>query len=275
MRARHQRIFLSWIAAASLFSSGCAFGDGQPWGRIDPSVSVARDLPDSRVDDQGRWITAADYAIEIEAREVAIVGVTLRLSSAVASAAVFDPGAPPPGYSLCHNGHCHHDSGALVDYEDIAAELAASDTSGGLALELLPTSPWHPVTLEATEIPLAPCPGRCFVPIGSLRTVEVVVGALRVTGRAFDRRTGDARRLSDEGVPLETTIALEETLRGEASALFDRGEPVGAAVAATLTLPVELFDGADWAASDSAIAEAVRDRFTSHASLSIHVHPTD
>ena len=34
------------------------------------------------------------------------------------------PGKPPPGYTLCHNGHCHHPSGRLVPYAEIEAELA-------------------------------------------------------------------------------------------------------------------------------------------------------
>jgi len=103
------------LVAASL--AGCSFTDGRPWGRADGrfgarSIEATGALPD-----------------EMEL-EQATLKAELFLESATTSeggsGGTFDPSNPPPGYSLCHNGHCHSDEGELVSYEEVEAEMKAS-----------------------------------------------------------------------------------------------------------------------------------------------------
>ncbi|MFT7621187.1 MAG: hypothetical protein ACI9WU_000348 [Myxococcota bacterium] len=233
--------------------AGCAFSDGQPFGQLDVSLTVTRPLPDDRLDDQGRFITAADYAFDVDTLTVQVAAGVARVSDDTAAAAAFDPAAPPPGYSLCHNGHCHHESGSLVDYEDIAAELAAGSATGSG----VPLTPATSAPFSAGDVVALGCPDRCFVPLGSLRTIDVQITGLTVTGRVFDRRTGDAARLPDEGLEVAETFDFDLTLSTVASATIDRSSPLGIAIALGLEIPVSLFDRTDWSVPIDSAARAV------------------
>ncbi|RAL25332.1 hypothetical protein DL240_03735 [Lujinxingia litoralis] len=99
-----KKLCLLAIAAAALSLPACAFTDGSPWGRVLATLELS---PPS-----GATLS-----------EVGISSVRLiREVDGQAGSADFDPANPPPGYSLCHNGHCHSDDGRLVDYASIASE---------------------------------------------------------------------------------------------------------------------------------------------------------
>ena len=42
---------------------------------------------------------------------------------------------PPPGYSLCHGGHCHTTDGGIESYEEIEAKLAGG---GAVTVDSVP-----------------------------------------------------------------------------------------------------------------------------------------
>ncbi|MEO1268057.1 MAG: FKBP-type peptidyl-prolyl cis-trans isomerase [Myxococcota bacterium] len=54
---------------------------------------------------------------------------------------VFDPANPPKGYSRCHRGHCHHESGKVASYATIMKEMGATTMVGGKAIPKMPAAP--------------------------------------------------------------------------------------------------------------------------------------
>lgn len=118
---KSQPHILIFIAAA-LLASGCAISDGEPWGWVDAEITAEGALVESGEE------PAAGVAIEsVEA--FANIRLAETRTSSGGDGSSFDPASPPPGYTLCHNGHCHAESGELVPYEDIREELANSGGS--------------------------------------------------------------------------------------------------------------------------------------------------
>ncbi len=230
----------------ALLASSCAFSDGKPWGKLDVSLSTVHELPDKRLDEAGRLITAADYAIRVDTLSLKVDSIVLRLAGGDATFEAFDPANPPPGYSFCHNGHCHADSGELVEYEDIAAELASGNSAGGAVVALAPTEPLTRFERGPLGVTLLDCPNNCFVEPGSLRVAEVTVTEVRLAGRVFDRRTGDAMRLPPEGVDINETLTVSARPQVEVAATFGRDEKLGARVKLTLALSAKVFDEVDF-----------------------------
>jgi hypothetical protein len=94
----------------------------------------------------------------------------------------FDPANPPPGYSLCHNGHCHSDEGALVDYEAIEAELSGDDATRRTALQLEGAE----VDLLAGEPLALACVGDCSLGMGHIARIRIGVHELHLAGKVRD-----------------------------------------------------------------------------------------
>ncbi len=61
-------------------------------------------LPERDVGD-GWQRLASDFEVKLD--DVSLTLQALALLPGAEAALAFDPAAPPPGYSLCHNGHCH------------------------------------------------------------------------------------------------------------------------------------------------------------------------
>lgn len=250
---------------------GCAFDDGQPWGLLQPTLTAVHERPDDRLDEDGRFITANDYALEIETVELQLERLVFELDGSGAGSAAFDPAQPPPGYSLCHNGHCHAADGSLVAYADIEAELA-QQSGGGAAITLITGADVLALSAEPVEVELGPCPNGCFVERGELLGVRVHTTRLKVVGRAFDRLTGDAQRLPDEGVPVELDVALALAARGTTSAVFGREDPVTTRVQTALVVPAQLFDGVDFSSPLGADAEtSVVESFAQHVEVRVTI----
>ena len=95
---------------ASLLASSCTLFGGQPWGFADVELQVAFAPEESRRTDDGWLLTSSDFAYELSDFSVDVAAVRLRISNdAAGGGGAFDPANPPPGYSLCHQGHCHRD----------------------------------------------------------------------------------------------------------------------------------------------------------------------
>ena len=136
------------IAAATLaLLSGCAFDSGEPYGYVNASFTAHYELLEERDVGEPTWqklvselhVVLEDATITVDVVELVDETLTSTPTANTGGGNVtFDPANPPPGYSLCHNGHCHHDSGDLVDYEDIVAELqgGGATTSSTVALSL-------------------------------------------------------------------------------------------------------------------------------------------
>lgn len=236
--------------ALALLSASCAFEPGEPIGRLAPSLTVVLDLGDGRVAD-GRWLTSNDYAIALTAIDVTLTSFAVGLSSGESPSSVdFDPNDPPPGYGLCHGGHCHADDGRLVAYEDIEAELAR----GGLDAERVVTLPalgvaaLSELSADPIAVELGACPERCAVPASRLVSATVGLDQVRIVAKIFDRRVGAGARLPAEGLSFAMDVDVEASVSAPIAGSFGHDEPPVAAVAATLRLDGDLFDGVDFAA---------------------------
>lgn len=247
MRSRAE-ILIVGLALAS----GCGFADGDPWGRVDLSLVVGLRPPASRLDG-ARLKTANDFRIAIDTVTLEVSAVAL--TSAGGAGGAFDPADPPPGYALCHNGHCHSDDGRLVAYEDIAAELG-----GGATVTTVVVASGDGVSVglgQEREVALA-CERGCEVDEpATIDRARITIAAWTVRGTAFDALTGDAARLPAGGLAfeLEGATPIVWTLSGLGVA-FGPGEELERAVALEVEVPPGLFDGVAWDTMSSDEASA-------------------
>jgi hypothetical protein len=104
------------LAGLALFAGGCAVADGEPWGWLEGDAEARGEL----VEPGG----APTDGVSIDSVEAFFrVRLAETQTTSGGSGASFDPASPPPGYTLCHNGHCHSEGGDLVSYEDVREEL--------------------------------------------------------------------------------------------------------------------------------------------------------
>ena len=72
---------------------------------------------------------------------------------------VFNPAAPPDGYSRCQGGECHTSDGRILTYKQVMAEIGATRMAGGLDTSRLPPAPEDvaavPASATRTESGLA------------------------------------------------------------------------------------------------------------------------
>lgn len=161
-----------------LLLSGCAFGPGEPFATLEPSVDAQLHLPRGRGNPSP---LANDYVVFIKRFEVRY-GEAKLIQLGDTSASGFDPAKPPPGYTICHNGHCDREDGALVSYEEVAASLG-----GGAAL----TEVAHVLVGTANQLGDAralACEDSCELGPVNVEVVKLGVEGFTVEGEVFDER---------------------------------------------------------------------------------------
>ena len=232
------------LAAALLLPSlGACLDDGQPWGSLEASMEASFAPSDGRLDDQGRLKTSQSYVVALDEVKVAFDAFSLVLAAGGANA--FDPSSPPPGYSLCHNGHCHADSGELVDYETIALELAGGSGGGRFSVGL-DAKPW-PLTAETVAVNVSPCdPAPCQLPKGDLAGLELIIRSVAVRGTAYDTLTGEDARLPEEGWAFDVSVPVMTPLNAQLEGSIGKGEPGGVDLSLAFEFPTEIFDDIDF-----------------------------
>lgn len=222
--------------------SGCALGRGTGFATLDSATlevtlepGAARDLGDDTL------LTDQAYEVAIERARVLVEHVQLQEVAGAGDGQRFDPANPPPGYSLCHSGHCHRDDGALVGYEDVEVELA-----GG-------AEAFAPVVTLGFDNPISLLSGRAeaadrYDPSRELdrstpRRILVRLSRLEIEG------TVSAGDLADDdltlSVDLPLGIELDATLDGVE---IDRDGPERIALHTSVVVDGTLFDGIDFAA---------------------------
>ncbi|MCY1045761.1 hypothetical protein OV208_30890 [Corallococcus sp. bb12-1] len=246
------RRFLQWLPVALL--SGCALDAGEGFAVLEPSVQAAYTPLPRRDAGDGYQALASDFQLRIDSGAVSLGSIDLLASSGGGGATTFDPSSPPPGYSLCHNGHCHSDDGALVDYEDIEAELGGGGSTTTTVANL-------PVDSEL-DLLAAPTVGLTCKPDCELTRTTVSSGRWSITGL---RMTGSVR---DGRVParfagvrtfrftVPTPGAEAEpvaVLNGEMDVPSDRENAPRVALGLKLALTPELFDAVDWSAAEEGL----------------------
>lgn len=280
------------LALGAAFLTSCATEPGQPWGALALSTKVQLHVPADRLV-PGGWVrTAAGYAMRLDRVEIDVREVAVRVQTSTASSGIFDPANPPARYSLCHNGHCHRDDGALIDYADIEAELlAAAGQTAAPAGVVLALADQATATTQGSEVPLPQCSAteRCALPRGDLATATVRVASLHVVGVVRDL---DADRLQGRELPLDLLVDLGADaspmgVSAQLSGSLDNGEPAGVDLDLRLVVQPLWLDGTDVGAvvgqqaelTTAALDESMpqlRERFRSAAELRAdvrRVHP--
>lgn len=267
------RLAPTW--AALLLCAGCAWGDGGPFAVVEAELIAELAVPADR-DLGGGWQTLAS-GYEVRAGELVVAAEELSLIDAGGGPTSFDPANPPPGYSLCHGGHCHADEGGLVPYEEIEAELAGG---GAGATEVLIFPLGELELIAGVQRPLA-CEPDCTLPLGHITAARMHVTGLRVTGmvrdgRAQPRIAGEVPFLLDLDIVSLTGDHLD--LIGVTDLPADRAHAPAIAMTVALGPTVALFDAVDWAAlpeneplDPSAAAADILERLT-EANLEITTH---
>ncbi len=172
----------------ALITSGCALDVGAPLAVVQDGALTARlALPAARDLGDHTLLGAGGERIRVTALAVEVSEVVLSSGGGASSAGgAFDPASPPPGYTLCHSGHCHADDGRLVPYAEIQAEAAGG--GGGLAVALA-------MPVDATADLLAPSalPLTRFEPGRDLGRASIVRGEVAVERLTLRARVEGAR----------------------------------------------------------------------------------
>lgn len=239
-------LLLSGLGVLFVGGNACTFVEGQPWAQVDNAeLAVAPFVPGTeRLDGQGRLKTARSYAVKLEQIELELADLRIQQADAAGEPLAFDPASPPPGYSLCHGGHCHAEDGTLPTYAEVEAKLLGGATAA-------PSLGFH---VEDTEVPVvgeARQTLRCQVDPCMLQRGPIVgalldVTAVRLVGTAFDLT--DERRLPEAGTPFAVSLGPPAPLLAPLNTEAERFEPVHREVGLTLALAESILDDVDFAA---------------------------
>lgn len=234
---------VSWFLVAIVALTGCAGEPGVGWGPIDLALDVTWQVPADRRGSDGASLLAGGWRIEVDEVifEAAATSLLTTVASTAAAATAFDPAQPPPGYSLCHGGHCHADDGRLVAYDDIAAELAAG---GDIQNVLARFGPSRADALASGADRVA-CAASCLLTEQTPTRLVLEATSLRIAGHVRDGR--DVPRLAgDRAFAVELPLG---GLRLEAPLTWP-SRPEDAAptwrLRAVLPLGPALLDAIDW-----------------------------
>lgn len=276
MQLSRRRVEVAGALALLLAMSGCTFEEGSPWGQAAFALEASFDASARRTD-EGYLRTGNGYGFELERLELELgaLALTERPEGAAVS---FDPANPPAGYSLCHNGHCHAADGRLVDYEDIALELAAQQgVAGGVTQPVDASARFEGDDVVTLEIDPEACSNQCELPVGELASASLVVASVRLVGRAIDTRED---RLPAEGLEVDVTLPVQVTFERVIGGAIGRDAPVGVEVDVALGVPDTLLDGVDWSlwadspgalATSPALLTVIRDNLAEDASLEVTI----
>lgn len=238
---------LGALALTSAGAAGCALEAGHGFGTVaEASLSAAlvpgeaRDLGDHTL------LTDLAYHVRVERAEIHVQRLALEelRGGGGGGGGRFDPAHPPPGYTLCHGGHCHAEDGRLVDYADIEAELA------GGAASFVPIATFEVGTtfdlLTETRVVLgSPSPSH-ELPPGTIRRVSLAVTTLSIMGEASRGPAGDG--LGEERVPLAVELPIRGALTTGVERALDRDHERVIRLQVGLVVDGTLLDGIELAA---------------------------
>jgi hypothetical protein len=238
----HARLLLPLLLLA-----GCAWDAGEGFAMLEPSVRAWYEPEEDREVYPGFQALASNYQVFVTSAAIRLESIELIPRRVASGSGRFDPSNPPPGYSLCHGGHCHRDDGALIPYEEIEAELGG----GGAVTRPLITLPVGEVNLLNWQIHTLACEPACELPRTELATGRWAITSLRLQGKVRDglttpRITGEQTfHLDIASPPGGSPVAV---LEGELDIPSDREHEPRVLLRLNLTIPSRIFDEVDWAA---------------------------
>lgn len=228
------------VVLALLASSGCAFGPGLPFAVLEPALTVAVTTPAGRAAGDGWQRLDNDFQILFERFEVDVADLVL-LELAASGPITFDPANPPPGYTICHNGHCDREDGALVPYEEVQAELDGGGR-GPRTVVTLPAGGFDALRGERRSLG---CEPSCDLPLAELSRVRAQLTGVTMAGRVRDGRvparfTGE--RAWHVSLAPEGGVALDASMELSAS----NDAPLHAELEVTAAFSGRQVDGIAW-----------------------------
>jgi hypothetical protein len=233
------------LVVAALLSGACTFEDGTGFGTLrgaELSVELvpgeARDLGDRTV------LTDQGYALRLETAVITLEAVELKeLQGGGGQAVSFDPANPPPGYSLCHAGHCHAADGSLPTYEEIEDQLAGGSASF-VAVVSLPVN--DPIDLwSGDRARLGEPAPSAELPQTNIRRVSVSAKQIELRGEASLGPVGGG--IGPTPVPLEIVLPIGAAFDKSFELDISRDEPGEFSLSVDVVLTARVIDGIDYA----------------------------
>jgi hypothetical protein len=220
-------------------SVACAWDAGEPFATVSPHLEARVHAPSGRDLGMGWQKLASEYEVridrmDIETGELALIDIGL-------GALGFDPANPPPGYSLCHNGHCHSDEGRLVSYQDIAAELAQ-----GSAARRVMAMPVGALDLVAGESRELACVPGCDLPLARITLADLDVTRVQAAGLVRDGLV-PARIEGELGWTLMLSADSPLVLTGTLELIADRSHDPDVRLDIEFLISSKILDSVIWA----------------------------
>jgi hypothetical protein len=236
---------VAFLATVPL-ASGCTFEDGTGFATLE-SASLELRLEPGAARDLGNQTILSDraYAVRLETARVGVGTLELRerTASGGSQGGRFDPANPPPGYSLCHGGHCHSDDGRLVAYEEIEAELAGA----GSTLVSIARLPVHDtLDLWGTEpTRLSRVQPSRELPRAHVSRLAIGIESLELSGQVGG---GPADGGIAAPVPFEVNLPIQSGFDKLFELVIDRDRPGAFSLQIRVITSGRLVDGIDYAA---------------------------
>jgi hypothetical protein len=235
--------FTAVAAIAALV--GCTFEDGKGFATLESASLSARLEPGAARDlGNGVVLTSQGYRVALTRASLGVEAITLNeLREGSASSGSFDPAHPPPGYSLCHGGHCHAEDGRLVDYADIEAELAGRGARFE-AVARLPASRTFDLLAEQTAALDTVEPSR-ELPQALITQLSLGIERLELEGSVTGGPEGGG--LGQSSAALVVELPIGSSIDAGMSLAIDRDEPGAFSLGAALAIDGTWFDDIDFA----------------------------
>lgn len=226
---------------------GCTFQPGTSFARLRQADFKATFVPSSaRLDSQGRLKTDGDYRVTVDTLTLRVERLTFEETNGTTGgqATTFDPSKPPPGYLICHNGHCDRADGALIPYEDVQAELSGTTRSTRTVLALTADQALS-LASGTASVALKKPPAADALERGTWTRAVLALETLEATGTVADptsaqRLGGQVREWSLKVTPASFSHKVAVTIDRRQGATLD--------LVADLALTEKLWDQIDWQA---------------------------
>lgn len=262
-RLSFARLSFAVLSFAVLPCAGCTLDAGSWFAVLTPTFEGRYATSIDRVTGDGWEKLNSNYQARLTRADVTVRDIQLQeLGASASAAAAFNPANPPPGYSLCHNGHCHRDDGALVPYDEIAAEIAGSGGGAGVARAVVAFPIGETNMLAPARRPLT-CTPNCRLGQAHIRLARATVTAVALEGLIRDAPSAAPRLLgelrwrwvsafsaspdqpdADADIPAPSPVTLDCA----ADLPTDNAHPPAVTVALTLEARARLLDDIDWGA---------------------------
>ncbi len=230
-----------WVLGAALLS-GCTFAPGEGFSTL-TGATVSGDLEtDALLLDDGR-------SVVLDRADLVVDRVVVEELASSGGGGSFDPAAPPEGFSLCHNGHCHYEDGSLWSYEEIEPWLAGDSASFTELFTLEHPdvdSPTWPTILQVVDLQQGPEATVLIDLDTELQTGEL--SRVRLEGMLVI--SGELETAEGEILQVVGNLPLGEGLTGNLGVSIDRDVPPVSRLELGWTLPEALLEGVDLSDAD-------------------------